>query len=83
MSGPDPRLARDVRIELVRKAVRATVRGCELGGATPQESAIGSVYGLFDVAERFAGEGVAAIEWLRTTLDVLEAGIMAGKVRRG
>lgn len=77
------KLKRDARIELTRKLVRATVAECESSGATAQEAAIGMIYATFDVAERIAGPNVLAIEWLRTTLDVLEGGIFEGKNQRG
>lgn len=74
---------RDIKIEGVRKVTRKVANKALEAGATPQEIAIGTVLATFDVAERFAGPDVLAIEWLRTTIDVLESGILSGSFHRG
>ena len=75
--------ASEARIEATRRVLRKAMMTCEQrGGATVEELAIGTLYAAFDVAEQQAGQGVAAIEWLRTGCDVLEHGMMNGLARR-
>ena len=71
------------RIEATRRVLRKAMLAChEQGSATVEEVAIGSLYAVYDVAEQHAGQGVAAIEWLRDGCDVLEHGVMNGLARR-
>lgn len=75
--------ASTARIEATRRVVRKALDLCYgRGGATTEEATIGVLYAAFDAAELHAGEGVAAVEWLRTACDVLEQGVMDGKYRR-
>lgn len=70
------------RIEATRRIGRKAAEMCVARGASIEDAAIGMAYAAFDVAERHAGEGQGAIEWLRTALDMLEAGLIAGLGRR-
>jgi len=69
------------RIEACRRINRKAAAKCSERGASNEELAIAAIYSGFDLAEGHAGEGMAAIEWFRTAIDVLEQGVMAG-VRR-
>lgn len=69
------------RIEACRRINRKAAQMCHAKQATLEEVAIAAVYSTFDLAEAFAGREMAAIEWLRTAIDVLETGVMQG-VRR-
>jgi hypothetical protein len=51
-------------------------------GARPEDISIGAIYAAFDLAEGFAGDGVAALEWLRTGLDLMERQVLAGEEAR-
>lgn len=62
------------RIEATRRVNRKAADKCVERGATIEEVAIAAVYSAFDIAERHAGPGQSAIEWLRTAVDVLEQG---------
>lgn len=70
------------RIEATRRVMRKAAALCTSRGAAVEDVAIGMLYAAFDVAEQHAGEGVAAVEWLRTACDVLEEAVFQG-VRRG
>lgn len=70
------------RIETTRALHRRLARECAAKGVTVEELAIAAVYSTFDQAEAHAGAEMAAIEWLRDAIDVLEAGIMNGHARR-
>ena len=69
------------RIEATRRIGRKAAERCVARGATIEDAAIGMAYAAFDVAERHAGQGQGAIEWLRTSIDVLEAGLIDGQRR--
>lgn len=69
------------RIEATRRIGRKAAELCVARGATIEDAAIGITYAAFDVAERHAGPGQGAIEWLRTSIDVLEAALMKGRGR--
>ena len=80
---PGHQLDSHERIEATRRVCRRAAETCgERGGATVEEQAIGLAYAAFDLAERQAGPGVSAIEWLRTACDVMEQGVMDGRARR-
>ena len=71
------------RIEATRRVIRKALDQCHgRGGATVEEVTIGAIYAAFDAAELHAGQGIGAIEWLRTACDVLEKGIVDGLARR-
>ena len=77
MTGPDETASLG-SIEAARCVQRKAAELCVARGASVEEAAIGLLYAAFDVAERHAGEGIAAIEWLRTSADVLEQCILSG-----
>lgn len=70
------------RIEAVRRVLRRAAEKCSEKGATIEEAAIGAAYAAFDLAERHVSPGQGAIEWLRTSCDVLEKGLLNGEARR-
>ena len=80
MSG-DAETASLGRIEATRRVARKAADLCVARGASIEDAAIGMAYAAFDVAERHAGEGQGAIEWLRTSIDVLEAALIDGQRR--
>lgn len=69
------------RIEATRRVARRAAELCVTRGASIEDAAIGMAYAAFDVAERHAGPGQGAIEWLRTSIDVLEAALLKGERR--
>ena len=69
------------RIEATRRIGRKAAELCVTRGASIEEAAIGMAYAAFDVAERHAGQGQGAIEWMRTSIDVLEAALIDGQHR--
>lgn len=73
--------ASNSRIEASRRIHRRAAQLCQAKGATVEELALAAVYFTFDLAEAHAGPEMAAVEWLRTAIDVLEQGVMTG-VRR-
>ena len=81
MSG-DEEAASLGRIEATRRVARKAADLCVARGASIEDVAIGMAYAAFDVAERHAGEGQGAIEWLRTSIDVIESALLAGGERR-
>lgn len=70
------------RIEAARAINRQAAELCTKHGLTSEERAIAALYSAFDLAEHHAGQGLAAIEWLRTGCDILERGLMDGLARR-
>lgn len=50
-------------------------------GISPEDVAIASLYSSLDIAMELKGDAIAAIEWLRTGLDVMERDAMAGQGR--
>lgn len=74
-------LPSEIRIEATRKVMRRAGMLCAQRGGSFEDAAIGAAFAAFDMAEKHAGEGVAAIEWLRSSLDVLEQAVFQG-VRR-
>lgn len=65
-------------VERCRRINRNTAEMIAKRGVEPADIAIGNLYALFDLAERIAGPGQAAIEWLRTGVDVMESQILQG-----
>lgn len=63
-------------VSIVRDLQRGFANQCFEKGITPEDIAIGMLQGTFDIAEGVRGEGIAAIEWLRTGLDVIERQVM-------
>lgn len=65
-------------IERCRRINRRTAEMIAGRGVEPADIAIGNLYALFDLAERVAGPGQAAIEWLRDGVDLMESQILKG-----
>lgn len=76
MTGNDEALSMKA-IDIVRDLQRKLANQCFEKGISPEDIALGMLHGLFDVTGAAKGEGTVAIEWLRTGLDVIEAGVMA------
>jgi NifB/MoaA-like Fe-S oxidoreductase len=66
------------RIAKTRAIFRRAAEECSLYGVTGEELAIASMYAAFDLAERHAGEGVAAVEWQRSACDTIERQLFEG-----
>ena len=64
-------------IDIVRGLQRNLANQCFEKGITPEDIALGMLHGTFDVAEGAKGQGVAAVEWLRSGLDLIERQVMA------
>ena len=69
-------------IEIVRDLQRKLANQCFEKGISPEDIALGMIFGSFDVAEAARGPGIAALEWLRTGLDLMERQVMAGEASR-
>ena len=65
----------------VRRVLREAGGKMIEAGVQPVDVAFGTFCAALDAAEQFAGEGVAAIEWLRTACDVMEQAALAGAPR--
>lgn len=65
-------------VDKVRRILRGGGQRMIAAGAPVEDVAIGATYAAFDLAELVAGEGMAAVEWLRTAADVMERTVMAG-----
>lgn len=63
-------------IDRVRRLVRRVADECGNRGVTVEDCAVGALYGTVDIAERHAGPGMGAVEWLRTAADMLEDQLM-------
>jgi hypothetical protein len=79
MSGPIPEDLRQAHE--VRRIIREAGARMAALGVLPVDVGLGTFCAAFDVAEQFAGEGIAAIEWLRSACDVLEASALNGAPR--
>ncbi len=69
-------------VDICRDLNRKLAVQCNAKGIAPEDIALASLYAAFDIAEGAKGPGMVAIEWLRTGLDVIEQGILAGGERR-
>lgn len=70
-------------VELARRINRSAADQFAQKGLDPVQIGMAAIYSAFDIAERLHdGNGVAAIEWMRTALDTFERNIMEG-ARRG
>lgn len=76
MTGNDEALSMKA-IGIVRDLQRKLANQCFEKGISPEDIALGMLHGLYDVTGAAKGEGIVAIEWLRTGIDVIEAGVMA------
>lgn len=66
-------------VAIVRDLQRKLANQCFDKGITPEDIALGMLHGTFDVTEAAKGEGITAIEWLRTGLDLLERQLLTGE----
>lgn len=66
-------------IGIVRGLHRNLASQCFEMGISPEDIALGSLYAAFDIAEGAKGPGIAALEWLRTGMDLMERQVMAGE----
>lgn len=66
-------------ISIVRDLQRKLANQCYEKGISSEDIALGLLYGTFDVCEGAKGPRIAALEWLRTGLDLMERQIMAGE----
>ena len=66
-------------VAIVRDLQRRFANQCFEKGVSPEDIALGMLHGTFDVTEGAKGEGVAAIEWLRTGLDIIERQHLTGE----
>jgi hypothetical protein len=65
----------------VRRIIREAGDKMMAAGVLPVDVGFGTFCAALDVAEQFAGEGMAAIEWLRSACDVMERSLMNGGPR--
>jgi hypothetical protein len=66
-------------IDLCRDINRKAANEYAAKGISPEDIALASLYSAFDIAEATKGPGMAALEWLRTGLDLIERQLMAGE----
>ena len=59
-------------IDLTRDLCRRAALECQAHGISVEDVAVGSLYAAHDIAQRFKQDPFAAIEWLRTGLDLME-----------
>ena len=65
-------------IELCRRINRKAAQQCVSRGVQPVDAVIGSIYSAFDLAnDLHGGDGHAAVEYLRTSLDLMERQLLA------
>lgn len=62
-------------IDLCRNINRMAANQFAERGVSPEDIALAAMFSAFDISERVAGPGIAAVEWLRTCLDLIEAQI--------
>ncbi|MBX9662579.1 hypothetical protein [Novosphingobium sp.] len=65
----------------VRRIIREAGDKMVAAGALPVDVGFGTFCAALDAAEQFAGEGMAAIEWLRSACDVMEHSLLNGAPR--
>lgn len=65
-------------IDLCRNINRKAANQYAARGISPEDIALAAIYSAFDIAEVAKGPGMAAVEWLRTGLDLIERQVMAG-----
>lgn len=69
-------------IDLCRNVNRKAANEYAARGISPEDIALAALYSAFDISEAAKGPGMAAVEWLRTGLDVIERQLMAGEAVR-
>ena len=65
----------------VRRIIREAGGKMAAAGVLPVDIGFGTFCAALDAAEQFAGEGMAAIEWLRSACDVMEQSLLNGGPR--
>lgn len=76
MTGNDEAIS-ERALEIVRGLNRKLANECFHRGISPEDIALATLYATFDIAEGAKGPGIAAVEWLRTGLDVIERSVLA------
>lgn len=69
-------------IETCRRLNGKLARRCLAHNVTASDVEIAAVYSAFDLANKNGRGAVAAIEWMRSALDVMESQLLAS-ARRG
>ncbi|WP_155263729.1 hypothetical protein [Sphingomonas segetis] len=64
-------------IELTRDLCRRMAIECQARGISLEDVAVASLYAAHDIAQNFRGDPFAAIEWMRTGLDLMERQLFA------
>ena len=77
MTGDDEQISMKA-IELTRDLCRRAAIECQARGISLEDVAVASLYAAHDIAQNFKGDPFAAIEWMRTGLDLMERQIMEG-----
>ncbi len=62
-----------IRIEQTRRVNRRAAAKCADMGVSDEELAFAAIYSAVDLCQHQAGNPIAAIEWVRRTLDMMEA----------
>jgi len=81
MTGDDEHLSMSA-IDLCRNINRKAANQYAAKGVSPEDIALAALYSAFDIAEAAKGPGIAAVEWLRTGLDLIERQLIAGEAIR-
>ena len=71
MTGDDEEISLKA-IELTRHLCRRAAIECQARGITDEDVAVASLYAAHDVAQNYKSDPFAAIEWMRTGLDLME-----------
>lgn len=71
MTGNDEALSMKA-VEICRRLQRSAAGQCEARGISTEDVALATLYASFDVALCFKRDPYAAVEWLRTGIDVIE-----------
>lgn len=78
MTGHDEHLSMSA-INLCRNINRKAANEYAERGISPEDIALAALYSAFDIAEAAKGPGMAAVEWLRTGLDLIERQMLSGE----
>jgi hypothetical protein len=77
MTGDDEDISINA-IELTRDLCRRMAIECQARGISLEDVSVASLYAAHDVAQNFKGDPFAAIEWMRTGLDLMERQLLSG-----
>lgn len=78
MTGNDEAIS-ERAIELCRNLNRRAADAYVAKGISREDVSIAAVYSAFDVVEAVHGPGIVAIEWIRSSLDLMERQLLTGK----